>query len=85
MTPEQKAYYDRELREIRSGGDQHDAYVIDRIGGMGSDNLGSVDPPVVGFGQSNDPYYQQYLQNWDEVNALIDQIRRTAEKAWGAP
>ena len=83
MTPEQKAYYDKTIAEIRRGGYPHDAFMQDRIWGMGSSNLGPLDPPVVGFGQDGDPYFTQYFQNWDEVEALIAQIREEATKAWG--
>ncbi len=83
MTPEQKEYYARKLREIRSPGDMHEAFVINHISGMGSYNLGPVDPPVIGFGQDNDPHYTQYFQNWDEINTLIRQIESEATKAWG--
>ena len=83
MTPEQKEYYDRQLAEIRRGGDSHYASMQDRIWGMGSYNLGPVDPPVVNFGQDNDPYYTQYFQNWSEVDALIKQLEEEAIKAWG--
>lgn len=83
MTPEQKKYYDERIQEIRRGGSQHGAYAQDHIFGMGSYNLGPIDPPVVAFGQDDDPYYTQYLQNWEEVNALIKDLRDEAEKAWG--
>ena len=83
MTPEQKAYYDKEIASIRRGGSPHSAFVQDRIWGMGSYNLGPLEPPVVGFGQDDDPYYTQYFQNWDEVEALIAQLREEATKAWG--
>ena len=83
MTLEQKQYYDKELAAIRRGGESHDAFMQDRIWGMGSPDLGPVDPPVVGFGQSEDPFYTQYFQNWEEVNAMIKQLRVEAEKAWG--
>lgn len=82
MNDEQKAYYEKELREIKSGGYQHDAYVVKAIHGLGG-YIGPVDPPVIGFGQDGDPFYQQYLKNWDEVETLISQIRQEAEKAWG--
>ena len=52
-------------------------------GGMGSYNLGPINPPVVAFGQDGDPYYTQYLRNWNEVNALINNLREEAIKAWG--
>jgi hypothetical protein len=29
--------------------------------------------------------YNQYLQNWDEVETLIAQLRQEATKAWGVP
>lgn len=83
MTPEQKEYYDRQLKSIRSGGYAHDACVQDCIWGMGSGDLGPINPPVVAFGQDGDPYYTQYLRNWDEVNALINNLREEAIKAWG--
>ena len=83
MTPEQNAYANKKLFEISTGGETHEAYVIDCIPGMGSPSLCKVNPPVVGFGQNGDPYYQQYLHSWEEVNALIEQIRQTAEEAWG--
>ena len=84
-TEEQKqAYYKRELTEISQSGDEHSAYVISSISGLGFQNIGPVDPPVVGFGQSNDPYYQQYLHNWDEVDALIKDIEDAAMQAWGS-
>ena len=83
MTPEQKEYYEQQLAKIRRGGSQHSAWAQDHIFGMGSYNLGPVDPPVVTFGQDDDPFYTQYLQNWDEVNALIAQLREEAVKAWG--
>ncbi len=51
---------------------------------VGSFNLGPLDPPVVSFGQDSDPYYTQYLQNWDEVEALIAELREEATKAWGS-
>lgn len=83
MTPEQKQYYDKELAKIRRGGDFHYASAQDRIWGMGSDNLGPINPPVVSFGQDGDPYYTQYFQNWSEVDALIKQLEEEATKAWG--
>lgn len=83
MTPEQKAYYESELAKIRRGGSMHDACMLDHVFGMGSPNLGPIDPPVVVFGQNDDPHYTQYLQNWDEVNALIQNLREEATKAWG--
>jgi len=82
MKPEQKAYYEKELREIRSGGYEHDAYVVKDIYGLGG-YIGPIDPPVVGFGQNGDPFYQQYFRNWDEVEKLIAQLREEATKAWG--
>lgn len=84
MTPEQKDYYDEEIASIRRGGSKHDASMQDHIWGMGSYNLGPLDPPVVAFGQSDDPYYTQYFQNWDEVEELIAQLRKEATKAWGS-
>lgn len=84
MTPEQKKFYDQELINIRRGGSFHDAFVLNKIGGMGSSYLGPVDPPVVGFGQDDDPFYTQYFQNWEEVETMIAQLRAEATKAWGA-
>ena len=82
-SPEVLAYIEKELKKFHSGGDVHDAYVITRISGMGHHDLHTLEKPIVGFGQSNDPYYQQYLKNWDEVNALINQLKATAIEAWG--
>ena len=50
---------------------------------MGSQNLGPVEPKVVGFCNDGDPFYVEYFNNWDEVNAFIDHIRETAVEAWG--
>ena len=83
MTPEQSTYYERELKRFKSKGSKHDAFLIDCVYGMGSSNLGPVDPPVVGFGQDDDPHYTQYLHNWDEVEELIKQLRDVATTAWG--
>ncbi len=83
MTPEQKDYYEKQIAEIRRGGSSHTAFMQDHIWGMGSSNLGPLTPPVVNFGQDDDPYYTQYLQNWDEVEALITSLREEATKAWG--
>jgi hypothetical protein len=83
MTPEQKNYYDKELARIRRGGsDIFEPWMQDSIGGMGSHNLGPVDPPVVGI-SADDPHYYQCFQNWDEVNKLIKQLEEQAIKAWG--
>ena len=83
MTPDQKDYYEKEIAKIRRGGSSHTALMQDYIGGMGSFNLGPLTPPVVNFGQDDDPHYTQYLQNWDEVEALITSLREEATKAWG--
>ncbi len=83
MTPEQQSYYNAQLKEIRSGGYGHCAYALQSVSGMGFKSLGPVDPPVVGFGQDGDSYFQQYLQNWAEVNALIADLKAEATKAWG--
>jgi hypothetical protein len=83
MTPEQEKYYVRQLQIIRGGGDQHGAWAQDKIFGLGSSDLGPITPPVVGFGQSGDPYYTQYFQNWGEVNTLINELKAEAVKAWG--
>ena len=83
MTPEQQEYYGEELARIRSGGYSHDACIQDHVWGMGSYNLGPINPPVVAFGQDGDPYYTQYFNNWDEVNALINNLKQEAIKAWG--
>jgi len=79
---EKQEYYQQQLREISQTGDLHEAYVIKEIGGYG-EILGVVDPPVLGFGQDNDPYYQQYFHNWSEVDAMIKQIEEEATEAWG--
>ena len=81
--PEVIAYVQKELKKFSGGGDVHDAYVITKISGMGHHDLHTLEKPIVGFGQSNDPYYQQYFKNWDEVNALINQLKATAIEAWG--
>lgn len=39
--------------------------------------------PVVMFSQDNDPYYAQYLKNWNEVEELIINLQEEATKAWG--
>jgi hypothetical protein len=83
MTPEQKNYYEQQIAKIRRGGSSHTALMQDHIWGMGSFNLGPLTPPVVNFGQDDDPHYTQYLQNWDEVEALITSLREEATKAWG--
>jgi hypothetical protein len=83
MTPEQKNYYEQQTAKIRRGGAAHTASMQDHIWGMGSVNLGPLTPPVVIFGQDDDPHYVQYLQNWDEVEKLISQLREEATKAWG--
>ena len=83
MKDEQEKYYLKEFQSIRSGGSKHSAWMQNKIFGMGSSDLGPIVPPVVGFGQSDDPYYTQYFQNWDEVNALIDELKAEAVKAWG--
>jgi hypothetical protein len=79
----QNDYYNQQLAKIRRGGSHHYAEILDQLGGLGSSNLGPVSPPVVVFGQDDDPHYTQYLQNWQEVNALISNIIAAAEKAWG--
>jgi hypothetical protein len=83
MTPEQEKYYKEQLVVIRRGGSVHSAFMMDHLYGMGSKNLGPVDPPIVVFGQDGDPFYNQYFQNWDEINVMIADIRAEAEKAWG--
>ena len=83
LTEQQREYYERELKRIRRGGDQHEASAQDCIWGMGSSNLGPVNPPVVAFGQDGDPHYTQYFQSWDEVEMMIAQLREEATKAWG--
>jgi hypothetical protein len=84
MTPEQQEYYDKELTIIKRGGNcLHDAFVVNCVWGMGSLNLGPVEPAVVGFSNNSDSYYVEYFKNWDEVNAFINQIRKTAIEAWG--
>jgi hypothetical protein len=83
MTPKQKEYYDRQLKIYRQSCCIHEVYVIDCVFGIGSTNLGPVDPPVVGLSNDGDPHYQQLFQNWAEVNAFIEQVRAAAEQAWG--
>lgn len=84
LTVKQRSYYEDELRSIRNGGRcTHEAFLIDKIWGMGSYDLGPVDPPVVGFCNNDDSFYIQYFKNWDEVEALIAQLREEATKAWG--
>jgi len=83
MNSEQQKYYYEELARIRTGGYNHDASMQDHVWGMGSYNLGEINPPVVAFGQDGDPFYTQYLRNWNEVNALINNLREEAIKAWG--
>ena len=83
MTPEQKAFYEKELASIRRNSIPSDQFfVVDCIGGLGSYNLGPVDPPVIGIA-CDDPHYTMYLQSWDDVNAYIRQLTEQAEKAWG--
>ena len=83
MTPEQQSYCKSELEKLSGTGCNHEAYVIDRIDGLGSAHLCDVSPPILGFSNDGDPDYQQYLHNWDEVNSLIADIKNVAEKAWG--
>lgn len=83
MTPEQQKHYDEQLAIIRQGGAIHEAFIVNKIWGMGSSNLGPVEPAAIGFCNENDLYSIQYFNNWDEVNALINHIRETAVKAWG--
>ena len=84
MTPEQQEYFDRQLNSIRRGGNERlEAFVVDRIVGKGSDNLGPVDPPAVGM-CGDDPYYVTYFNSWDDVNAFVKQIMDTAVAAFGA-
>ena len=84
MTPEQQKYYDKELAVIKRGGNcKHDAFVVDCIWEMGGPKLGQVEPAAVGFSNNSDSYYAEYFNNWDEVNAFIDQIKKTAVEAWG--
>jgi len=82
MTPEQKAYSERELARIRRGGDGVETWVHDWIGGLGSAKLLAVNPPVVGLGVGSD-IYANYFQSRDELEAFIDQLRGEADKAWG--
>ena len=82
MTPEQQKYFDSELNDIRRGGSGNDVWVVDRIAGMGSENLGPVDPPAVGM-CGEDPYYATYFNSWDEVYAFVKQLMDTAREAFG--
>ena len=69
---------------VMSGGRcTHNAWVVDRISGCGSTNLGAIDPPVIGFANDDDPHYVQYLRDWDEVEGLVAELRAEATKAWG--
>ena len=84
MTPEQQESFERQLNYIRSGGDEGpDVFLVDRIAGMGSENLGPVDPPAVGM-CGEDPYYVTYFNSWDEVNGFIKHLMDTAVQAFGA-
>ena len=81
--PEVIAYVQEQLRKFNNGGSSHDAYTVTRIAGFGFPDLHTLEKPLVGFGQDDDPWYQQYFKNWDEVNALINQLKATAIEAWG--
>ena len=84
MTPEQQESFDRQLNYIRSGGDEGpDVFLVDRIAGMGSENLGPVDPPAVGVCGDYENYVT-YFNSWDEVNAFVKQLTDTALEAFGA-
>ena len=83
MTPEQQEYFDSELNTIRRGGSGNDLWMVDCIAGMGSENLGPVDPPAVGM-CGEDPYYTTYFNSWDEVNGFIKQLTDTAVQTFGA-
>ena len=83
MTPEQQEYFNSELNDIRRGGSGNDVWVVDRIAGMGSENLGPVDPPAVAM-CGEDPYYVTYFNSWDEVNGFVKHLTDTAVKAFGA-
>ena len=84
MTPEQQESFERQLDYIRSGGDEGpNVFLVDRIAGIGSENLGPVDPPAVGVCGDYE-YYVTYFNNWDEINAFIKQLTDTAVQAFGA-
>lgn len=83
MTPEQEAYHEKCLNEYKSGGTNHSVWVIRNTFGMGSYNLGPVDPPLVGMGNDDDSFYSQYFHNWDEVNTFVNELKKTAFEAWG--
>lgn len=84
MTPEQQAYVEKELALIERGGNcDHEAFVVDRIWGMGEDNLAKVDPPVVGLCNTDDSYYIQYFKNREEIEKFIEAVRKAADEAWG--
>ncbi len=86
MTPEQKEYVDKELALIERGGNcDHEAFVVDRIWGMGEDNLAKVDPPVVGLCNTDDSYYIQYFKNREEIEKFIEAVKKAADEAWGPP
>lgn len=86
MTPEQQAYVEKKLALIERGGNcDHEAFVVDRIWGMGEDNLAKVDPPVVGLCNTNDSYYIQYFKNREEIEKFIEAVRKASDEAWGPP
>ena len=84
MTPEQQKFYDKRLALIRQGGDStHSAFVVNSIQVTYDSNPVPVEPAAVGLCNDDDPVYVTYFNNWDEVNAFIDQIKKTAVEAWG--
>ena len=84
MTPEQQEIYDKELERIKRGGIcEHEAFVVDSIQATYDSNPVPVEPKLVGFSNDLDPYYVTYYKNWDEINILINHIRKTAVEAWG--
>ena len=81
----QKQYSETELALIARGGNcKHDAFVVDRIFGMGVDNLTKVDPPVIGLMNNDDCYYVQYFKNREEIEKFIVELRQAADDAWGS-
>lgn len=84
MTDEQRKYYEEKLARIRRGGYDHELWVQKSIGGYGNENLGPVDPPVVGMANSSDGFYCQWFQNREQVEEFIAQLRAAADEAWPA-
>ena len=82
-TPEQLVFHQEKVKKYRMGGFQHSSCVISHTFGMGIHNIAPVDPPVVCLSQDDDPYYSQYFNSRDEVEAFIAELRKCADEAWG--